>query len=333
MQTRAARNNVERDKGIASRAEASHSRSSIEQKATFKGHLLPRARVLPRRTTGSNRVAIFLKVTYSYLRTNYRLPEEIVQRACLAQVNARVVQLGTGIEKSTAWPSGTAKVCEHYAKRVPGGWRNMASTHEVQSSSVTVSVTRKIDPLRADEVTAWIQSGVNLASRWPGFLGSGWVRSSTRRDEWYVLYRFADPSSLSAWEGSSSRKGWLDQGDGLIEEGRVEKLTGIEGWFDSIPQPDSGRSVPPSRPVRWKQAVSVWLAFFPVSLIFALVIESLYPEWSGLWTAARVFVTTTILTPIMTVWVLPVVTRLLRSWLRSDAVSQAGQTTTRTIRK
>lgn len=192
----------------------------------------------------------------------------------------------------------------------------MTSANEGQSSSsVTVSITRKVDPLRVNEVTAWIQSGVNLASRWPGFLGSGWIRSSLRTDEWYMLYRFEDPSSLSAWEGSSCRQSWLDQGAGLVEERRVEKLTGIEGWFDSSPQSHEASVSPPQRPARWKQAVSVWLAFFPVSLIFALLIEGLYPAWGGLWTTARVFVTTTILTPIMTVWVLPVVTRLLRSWL------------------
>lgn len=191
----------------------------------------------------------------------------------------------------------------------------MTSANEGQSSSVTVSVTRKVDPSRVDEVTAWIQSGVSLASRWPGFLGSGWIRSSLRSDEWYMLYRFADPSSLSAWEGSSCRQSWLDEGDGLVEERRVEKLTGIEGWFDSIPRSHQASASPPPRPARWKQAVSVWLAFFPVSLIFALLIEGLYPAWGELWTTARVSVTTTILTPIMTVWVLPIVTRLLRSWL------------------
>ena len=185
---------------------------------------------------------------------------------------------------------------------------------------MTVSVTRKVDPSRSEDVTVWIQSGVNLASGWPGFLGSGWIRSSTRSDEWYMLYRFADPSSLSAWESSRSRKVWLDQGDGLVEERRVEKHTGIEGWFDSAPTSEA-LSSPPPRPARWKQAVSVWLAFFPVSLIFALLVEALYPAWSGLWTTARVFLTTTILTPIMTVWVLPLVTWLLRSWLRSDKAS------------
>ncbi|WP_457967312.1 antibiotic biosynthesis monooxygenase [Arthrobacter sp. D1-29] len=200
----------------------------------------------------------------------------------------------------------------------------MTSTSEVGSSSVTVSVTRKVDPARTDEVTAWVQSGVSLASRWPGFLGSGWIRSSRRSDEWYMLYRFADPFALSAWESSSTRKGWLDQGNGLVEERRVEKLTGIEGWFDST-QSRELLSSPPPRPARWKQAVSVWLAFFPVSLVFALLMEAVYPAWGGLWTTARVFVTTTVLTPIMTVWVLPVVTRLLRSWLIPDNASVSKQ--------
>lgn len=107
----------------------------------------------------------------------------------------------------------------------------------------------------------------------------------------------------------------------MVEERRIEKYTGMEGWFDSFPQSEEALASRAPQPPRWKQAVSVWLAFFPVSLIFALLVEAVYPTWSGLWTAARVLVTTTVLTPVMTVWVLPVVTRLLRSWLTSEQVS------------
>lgn len=202
----------------------------------------------------------------------------------------------------------------------------MALEDEGRSSSVTVSVRRKVNPSQTKEVNAWIQSGVNLADGWPGFLGSGWIRSSSRSDEWYMLYRFADAASLAGWENSNSRRQWLDQGKGLVEERRVQKLTGIEGWFDSdkMPEVDPEETRPASRPPRWKQAVSVWLAFFPVSLVFALIVEALFPAWGGLGTITRVFITTTVLTPVMTVWVLPWITRVLYAWLTGDEAVPKG---------
>ena len=47
--------------------------------------------------------------------------------------------------------------------------------------------------------------------------------------------------------------------------------------------------------------MSLWLAFFPVSLIFGLLIEAIFPDWSEFGTITKVFLTTTILTPVMTV--------------------------------
>jgi len=65
---------------------------------------------------------------------------------------------------------------------------------------VTVSITRHVDPAHADEMLAWIRAGSALATRFEGFLGSGWVRSGTTSDTWHMLYRFADDASLAAWE-------------------------------------------------------------------------------------------------------------------------------------
>ncbi len=74
---------------------------------------------------------------------------------------------------------------------------------------------------------------MNLANRYPGFLGSGWVRSHATSREWHMLYRFADHDALATWENSDDRLRWLDLGRDLVVESRVEKRTGIEGWFDA----------------------------------------------------------------------------------------------------
>jgi antibiotic biosynthesis monooxygenase (ABM) superfamily enzyme len=175
---------------------------------------------------------------------------------------------------------------------------------------VTVSITRLVEPDRIPEVTHWVQSGVNLANRYPGFLGSGWVRSTAQSREWHMLYRFADHDSLSTWETSDDRLRWLDLGRDLVVESRVERRSGIEGWFD-VPQEAPASAAPP----RWKQAVSIWLGFFPVNLVFTLLVGAFVPAFAHLPAFPRVLVTTLVLTPVMTFWVLPFVTKLIRPWL------------------
>jgi antibiotic biosynthesis monooxygenase (ABM) superfamily enzyme len=175
---------------------------------------------------------------------------------------------------------------------------------------VTVSITRLVQPERIPEVTRWVQSGVNMANRYPGFLGSGWVRSHAASLEWHMLYRFADHEMLATWEFSDERLLWLEEGRDLVVESRVERRTGIEGWFD-VPQDAPVDTAPP----RWKQAVSIWLGFFPVNLVFTLIVSATVPFWPTFPLVPKVFVTTVVLVPIMTFWVLPYVTKLIRPWL------------------
>jgi len=188
---------------------------------------------------------------------------------------------------------------------------------------ITVSIRREVDPDRIAEATVWVQTGVNLANRYPGFLGSGWVRAGEDSDVWHMLYRFANEQTLEAWERSPERSWWLEMGRGFVRAERAKRRTGIEGWFDdpatgSVPavtdDPGPADAALPPAPPRWKQAVSIWLGFFPVNLAFSLLI-ALAPWWEDVPLVLRVLVTTLVLTPIMTYWVLPWVTRMLRGWL------------------
>jgi antibiotic biosynthesis monooxygenase (ABM) superfamily enzyme len=196
------------------------------------------------------------------------------------------------------------------------------------SEPITVSIRREVDPDRIAEATVWVQTGVNLANRYPGFLGSGWVRAGEDSDVWHMLYRFANEETLEAWERSPERVWWLEMGREFVRAERSRRRTGIEGWFDepatgSVPAVADGATgadaaaLPPAPP-RWKQAVSIWLGFFPVNLAFALLMVFV-PGWEAVPIALRVLITTLVLTPIMTYWVLPWVTRMLRGWLAPTA--------------
>ncbi|MGM7678524.1 antibiotic biosynthesis monooxygenase [Microbacterium sp. A94] len=190
----------------------------------------------------------------------------------------------------------------------------------MSSAPITVSIRREVDPAHISEATTWVQTGVNLAHKYPGFLGSGWVRAGDDSQVWHMLYRFASTETLEAWEQSPERTWWLSMGQDFIRSERSRRRTGIEGWFDEPPTgainlPDTAtvESVSPA-PARWKQAVTIWLGFFPVNLLFSLAMTPV-PGWGELPLWLRVLVTTLVLTPIMTYWVLPWVTRALRSWL------------------
>ncbi len=190
---------------------------------------------------------------------------------------------------------------------------------------ITVSIRREVDPARIAEATAWVQTGVNLANRYPGFLGSGWVRAGEQSAVWHMLYRFASEETLEAWEQSPERAWWISMGEGFVRSERSRRRTGIEGWFDdpatgSVPVADAAASgtgassEPPPAPPRWKQAVTIWLGFFPINLALASLLAPV-PGWDELPLWLRTLAMTLALTPIMTYWVLPWVTRMLRGWL------------------
>lgn len=178
---------------------------------------------------------------------------------------------------------------------------------------VTVSITRHVDPDHSEQMTAWVRAGSSLAERFPGFLGTGWVRPSRLSDEWHMLYRFDSEESLARWEASEQRAWWLGSAQGIVGESRRELRTGIEGWFDppqSFDVEDLRAKAP--APPRWKQAVMIWVAFFPLSLAVTLLLGRVVPDLA---TAPRVLLSTVLMTPVMTYLVLPWLTGRLGWWL------------------
>jgi len=176
---------------------------------------------------------------------------------------------------------------------------------------ITVSITRIVDPERAKEVAAWARAGQDLLSASPGYLGSGWIRPDPQSPEWHMLFRFADAESLAAWENSPERAWWVASALGMVEHSPVQLRTGIEGWFD---EPTSIEVITPRAPVppRWKQMISIFIVFYPLSLATNWALSGFTHDWA---LPLRVLLLVLIVSPIMTYLALPFVTRLLRPWL------------------
>lgn len=183
------------------------------------------------------------------------------------------------------------------------------------SEPVTVSITRIVDLAHEEQMLAWLRAGAELAERFDGFLGCGWVRPVEGSTEWHVLYRFSGSAALQAWEVSDQREWWLGAAQGLVGESHMEKRTGIEGWFDEPSSTDVQdlRAAPPSPP-RWKQMCVIFLVFFPLSLAANWAAR----EWlDDLGLPLRVLISVCVMTPIMTYFALPWVTKRFAPWLNA----------------
>ena len=60
--------------------------------------------------------------------------------------------------------------------------------------------------------------------------------------------------------------------------------------------------------------MSIWLAYFPVLLVFSILVSEHLSILPVFW---RVLITSVILTPIMVFVCIPVISRVLQRWLRA----------------
>ncbi|MHC8322245.1 antibiotic biosynthesis monooxygenase [Pseudomonas sp. GB2N2] len=174
----------------------------------------------------------------------------------------------------------------------------------MSTSPVTLMVARRVADGRYQDLMAWLHEGEQLATDFQGYLGSGVLAPPPDDDEFQIIFRFANAQTLHAWEHSASRTAWLARGSDLFAHKTEHRVSGIEGWFGAAG----------TRPPRWKQAAAIWLAFFPVSLLFNFVLGPLLGEMSLL---PRVLISTLCLTPLMVYFFIPLSTRILASWLNS----------------
>ena len=150
-------------------------------------------------------------------------------------------------------------------------------------------------------VHASIEAALNAA---PGFLRSELFEAVPGvQERTVVVFAFDSRVHLDAWLDSDLRRQLVTRLEPLVEGERVLNVVGgYAGWFSA------------ARPVkRWKQAVTVLVGIFPLSLAITLVRARVAPD---LPTALAVLLSSAIGVTLLTYVVMPQLTRLFARWLR-----------------
>jgi uncharacterized protein len=176
------------------------------------------------------------------------------------------------------------------------------------SGPVTTTVTRRVKPGHEPFYEQFLEGIISAASRFPGQLGVEVFRPPrATAGEYRIVYRFHTAEHLRAWLDSDERAAWLERAEPhVIGPMRTRFVTGLESWFTLPDQP--GIAPPPP----YKMALVTWITIFPLITAIVAITGPLLEE---LHLVLRLGITTAVTVPLMTWFVMPRVTRLLRRWL------------------
>lgn len=182
------------------------------------------------------------------------------------------------------------------------------ASRNVQDTSVTVVISRRVKPGYEAEFEAFLVGVTAACGQFPGYLGSSIFRPASPDDpEYRVIFKFDRLSNLRRWETSKARQMWFSQAETLTEcPPNIQILTGLETWFTL---PGRVAIVPPPR---YKMALVTWLAVFPLITVISTLLQN---QLSLLPLVLRVMVVTAIAVPTMTYLLMPQMTRIFARWL------------------
>lgn len=168
---------------------------------------------------------------------------------------------------------------------------------------VTVTVARVVRPDRREAFEREAADVLGIAAAFPGNLGATLLRPGPDSSEYHLVYRFADDSSLAAWEDSAERRHFLGRLRGIVEDERYARVTGLDSFFTRPATPGP----------RWRLTVLTIAAVFAVTWLFRLL---LMPHLGGWPVESRMLLSASLVVVLLGHVVMPVLTRLLARWLR-----------------
>lgn len=173
---------------------------------------------------------------------------------------------------------------------------------------ITISVARRVKAGQEANYEAWIKGITAAAHAFPGHQGMTVLRPSAATKNQYVLiYHFDSYAHAQVWEESPERQHWIDQLPALVEgETERKKVTGLEFWFDLPTVPVTAK---PSTP---KMVLVMSVLVYSLVLLFSTLLAPLIGTWPA-WAKLLIIIPTQV--TLMTYFIMPRVTKLLKNWL------------------
>ena len=175
--------------------------------------------------------------------------------------------------------------------------------------SIHIAITRRVRPGREAEFQVALREFFQTSFAHGGVLGATMIVPPPGSDsrEFGILRTFADEKERDDFYASPLYRAWEEKCRPLTETDSwsARPLHGLEAWFRS----------PQNPPPRWKMALATFLGVFPTAAILNLTLGVAIRPWPFILNSA---VFNACMVGLLTWLVMPIVTRVLHSWLHSD---------------
>ena len=188
------------------------------------------------------------------------------------------------------------------------------------SKPVTVIVKRIAKKDKIKEFEEWLSGVSKEVSRQEGSMGIDIIKptpniSNKSKLEYVVIFRFNNYDNLTKWEKSPIRNEWLQKGRKLVEsDPDVQKMTGLEFWFTPYFKDESSPMIPLNPPPRYKMVI---VTIPVISILLLTLVPQIHflTEMLSIPFPIRLVIALTITVLLMTYVIMPLLTKLLKSWL------------------
>jgi antibiotic biosynthesis monooxygenase (ABM) superfamily enzyme len=128
----------------------------------------------------------------------------------------------------------------------------------------------RIRPEKAAQFQRWRSRIMEEVRTWEGFIGTeSFDAPGGAEPEFIVVVRFDSRPHLDAWLRSPEHRAYMREVGRYVERFSLRRVgSGFEGWFDHSPNT--------APPVRWRQALLILSALFPVIMIMRHLLAPLF---------------------------------------------------------
>jgi len=176
---------------------------------------------------------------------------------------------------------------------------------------IHIAVIRTAKPGREAEFERALHEFVQRSLTLPGQQGVHIIRPApgTGSREYGIIRKFANRDALTAFHESPEYRAWTEAVVHLTEgSARTEELCGLESWFTMPGAPL--RALP-----KWKMALATYLGVLAVVMSLALTLGRVIQSWNFI---LNNIVFNACVVVLLTWVVMPVITRILHSWLYAE---------------